>query len=63
MGNIRHNMSPYKAGSHIMTDDKAPVELLGMGVIDDLIRQEVGYYRNLYEQKGLRGLAEELGIQ
>ena len=46
-----------------MTDDKAPVELLGMGVIDDLIRQEVSYYRNLYEQKGLRGLAEELGIQ
>ena len=63
MRKIARSLKTYEAGGHIMTDDKAPVELLGMGVIDDLIRQEVGYYRNLYEQKGLRGLAEELGIQ
>ena len=41
MGNIRHNMSPYKAGSHIMTDDKAPVELLGMQIIERKIKNEV----------------------
>lgn len=63
MRKIARSLKTYEAGGHIMTDDKAPVELLGMGVIDDLIRQEVSYYRNLYEQKGLRGLAEELGIQ
>ena len=50
MGNIRHNMSPYKAGSHIMTDDKAPVELLGMQIIDGLIKNEVEYYRRIYEE-------------
>lgn len=63
MRKIARSLKTYEAGGHIMTDDKAPVELLGMGVSDDLIRQEVSYYRNLYEQKGLRGLAEELGIQ
>ena len=56
MGNIRHNMSPYKAGSHIMTDDKAPVELLGMQIIDGLIKNEVEYYRRIYEEEGLQGL-------
>ena len=28
-----------------MTDDKAPVELLGMKVIDSLIGNEVEYYK------------------
>ena len=56
MGNIRHNMSPYKAGSHIMTDDKAPVELLGMQIIDGLIKNEVEYYRRIYEEEGIEGL-------
>lgn len=60
MGNIRHNMSPYKAGSHIMTDDKAPVELLGMQIIDGLIKNEVEYYRRIYEEEGLQGLLGRL---
>ena len=60
MGNIRHNMSPYKAGSHIMTDDKAPVELLGMQIIDGLITHEVEYYRRIYEEEGLQGLLGRL---
>ncbi len=41
-----------------MTDDKAPVELLGMRVIDELIQDEVTYYRNIYEQQGLDGLLD-----
>ena len=36
-----------------MTDDKAPVELLGMKVIDELIRGEVDYYRGIYEEGGI----------
>ena len=60
MGNIRHNMSPYKAGSHIMTDDKAPVELLGMQIIDGLIKNEVEYYRRIYEEEWLQGLLGRL---
>ena len=43
-----------------MTDDKAPVELLGMQVIDDLIGDEVEYYRGIYEERGIEGLLEGL---
>ncbi|MBO6162882.1 MAG: fused MFS/spermidine synthase [Eubacterium sp.] len=50
----------YRAGDHIMTDDKAPVELLGMQVIDEMIRDEVAYYKQIYEEKGLSGLLDSL---
>ena len=43
-----------------MTDDKAPVELLGMKVIDQLIRDEIGYYKEIFEKEGIRGLLEEM---
>lgn len=60
MQTIHENMSPYEPGSHIMTDDKAPVELLGMQIIDSLIRNEVAYYRKIYEEEGLQGLLSRL---
>ena len=50
----------YRAGDHIMTDDKAPVELLGMQVIDEMIRDEVAYYKKIYDEKGLGGLLDSL---
>ncbi len=31
-----------------------------MQVIDDIIREEVSYYRNIFEEKGLGGLLELL---
>ena len=43
-----------------MTDDKAPVEVLGMRVIDELIKDEVAYYRNIYENSGIQGLMDSL---
>ena len=43
-----------------MTDDKAPVELLGMQVIDELIRDEVAYYKAIYEEQGVRGVIDAL---
>ena len=60
MSRIRTQMQPYRAGSHKMTDDQAPVELLGMQVIDDLIGEQVHYYKELYKEKGLKGVLEEL---
>ncbi len=48
----------YQGGDYIMTDDQAPVELLGMRVIDGLIAEEVEYYRKVYDEKGLSGLLE-----
>ncbi len=43
-----------------MTDDKAPVELLGMQVIDDIIRDEVSYYKKIYEEQGIKGIIDSL---
>ena len=60
MGNVASGLVPYEGGGRIMTDDKAPVELLGMRVIDELIREEVAYYRAIYEQGGLKALLEAL---
>lgn len=57
---VSDGLSAYEAGDYIMTDDKAPVELLSMQVIDELIRDEVGYYRNVYEQEGGKGVLRQL---
>ncbi len=51
-------LSPCRASgeSHILTDDKAPVELLGMSMIDSLISGELAYYKGIYEEEGVKGL-------
>ena len=41
-------------------DDQAPVELLGMQVIDELIKDEVQYYKDIYKERGIKGLMESL---
>lgn len=51
-------MTPYEAGSYRLTDDKAPVELLGMSVIDGLISKELGYYQNAFREGGLSGILD-----
>ncbi|MBQ9589868.1 MAG: fused MFS/spermidine synthase [Butyrivibrio sp.] len=60
MNKVSDTLSDYSAGDHIMTDDKAPVELLGMRQIDTIIKEEVTYYKAIYNQKGLQGLLESL---
>ena len=60
MEKVADDCSKYTAGSYIMTDDKAPVELLGMQVIDQLIQDEVTYYKGIYEQEGIKGLLDSL---
>ena len=56
MARVQENLKPYEAGDCCMTDDQAPVELLGMRVIDDLIRGEVTYYKEIYREQGVQGL-------
>ena len=60
MKRIDANLVRYHGGGRIMTDDKAPVELLGMKVIDELIFEEVSYYKDVYKEKGLKGLIDAL---
>lgn len=47
---------PYEGGGRLLTDDKAPVELLGMEVIDTLIQNELGYYKERFQQDGISGI-------
>lgn len=58
MQKIMREMSRYEPGEYVMTDSKAPVELLGMRVIDALIRDEVRYYKDIYEREGMQGILE-----
>ncbi|MDE6625690.1 MAG: fused MFS/spermidine synthase [Lachnospiraceae bacterium] len=60
MATVVDRLKVYEPGQYLMTDDKAPVELLGMQVIDDLIQEEVKYYKKVYETEGLRGLLDRL---
>lgn len=57
---VSGNLTEYEAGNYLMMDDKAPVELLGMRVIDELIKDEVNYYKDIYKNEGIRGLLDEL---
>ena len=58
MDTISDKLTPYEAGSYLMTDDKAPVELLGMKVIDELITDELAYYKNIFEEGGFSALLD-----
>ncbi len=60
MDQVEKQFVAYHGGNLIMTDDQAPVELLGMRVIDGLIAEEVDFYRSVYDEKGLEGLLEYL---
>ncbi len=56
MERITVNCVEYEGGDKILTDDKAPVELLGMRVIDGMISEQLEYYKNLIKEEGLAGL-------
>lgn len=48
----------YEKGDYLLTDDKAPVEVLGMQVIDSLIQDEIGYYKDIFQKEGIGGLLQ-----
>lgn len=60
MNKVRDNSIAYNAGKLIMTDDNAPVELLGMKVIDKIIRDEVAYYKEIFDENGVQGVVDAL---
>ncbi|MDE6312494.1 MAG: fused MFS/spermidine synthase [Lachnospiraceae bacterium] len=60
MKKVWENIEEYQAGEYVMTDDKAPVELLGMQVIDDIIQEEVAYYKEIYQEQGIQELLNSL---
>lgn len=60
LARVSDGIAPYEKGEYLLTDDKAPVELLGMQVIDALIQEELSYYKGLFKLKGIRGFLEDL---
>ncbi len=60
MERVSENLEGCGRGERILTDDKAPVELLGMKVIDSIIRDEIGYYRDIFKEQGISGLLESM---
>lgn len=56
LSEVSEALTPCAPGEHILTDDRAPVELLGMRAIDELIAGELGYYRDLFNKEGIKGL-------
>ena len=43
-------------GENILTDDRAPVELLSMRALDNLIRLNLQHYKEIYRREGLDGV-------
>ena len=60
MASIKGKLSRYEAGDLVLTDDKAPVELLGMRVIDELIAEERDHYREMVKGKSLSDIIDAL---
>ena len=60
METIGRDMTVYETGDRLLTDDKAPVELLGMQVIDELITEETEYYKDIFREQGIQGLLDSL---
>lgn len=60
MTTVYGKLTRWNPGNHVLTDDKAPVELLGMRTIDDLIKDEIGYYKNAFKKGGIQGLLDVL---
>ncbi len=58
---VSSSLVHYRDGGRRLTDDNAPVELLGMRVIDGIISRELEYYKRIYEEKGLSGLLDAAG--
>ena len=43
-------------GENILTDDRAPVELLSMRALDRIIQRHLQYYKEIYRREGLDGV-------
>ena len=60
MAQIQGSLLAYEKGNYLLTDDQAAVEVLGMQVIDELIQEEIGYYKDIFQTQGIRGLLNNM---
>lgn len=59
MVGLSQELTIYQKGFYLLTDDKAPVELVGMRMIDGLIQDELGYYKQVYKSEGISGILRD----
>ena len=58
---VGFRLNPVRdSGGRVLTDDKAPVELLGVHAIDGIITEEAGPYREILRKEGIQGLIREV---
>ena len=59
---VQGRLKEYQRSDHnyLLTDDCAPVEVLGMNLIDGMISEEISYYRDLYKREGITAVISEL---
>lgn len=58
MKNVDTKLTECDEGTRILTDDNAPVELLGMRAIDGMIMSELSYIRTIFKEQGIKGLID-----
>lgn len=57
---MKTHIKPYEDTGIRLYDDTADVEMRSIWALDELIQNELEYYRRIYREKGLKGLFEEL---
>ena len=56
MIHVADNWTAPTCGDNILTDDRAPVEMLGMKALDNIIQQHLQRCKEIYRRDGLDGL-------
>lgn len=60
MKKISADWTRHAQGNYILTDDNAPVELLGMRAIDKVIQRELQRYKEIFKRDGLDGFLKSI---
>ncbi len=56
LAGLPERLTAYEGGGRLLTDDRAPVELLGMRAIDGIIADEAAYYKEMGLEAAIREL-------
>lgn len=60
MYRVKGSLQKCETSQYILTDDKAPVEILGMGALDIMIVDEIKYYREMIKRMSLKEIFDLL---
>ena len=56
MIHVAENWQTPALGDNILTDDRAPVEMLSMRALDNIIQRHLQHYKEIYRRDGLDGV-------